>query len=139
MLKTILIIIKFYRKMRFLKFTCEVFKPLPWFILNVTVVVTVKLFWFWLMPDLAHLGGGGGGVFIFCLAPWFSVMIFLLSANSGDVRHDRLFWWKVEMDVNFLALLVNSTVVNFGVSRLFFRLSKFLVSCLGFRILFSTL
>lgn len=115
------------------------FKPLPWFTLNVTVVVTVKLFWFWLMPGLAHLGGGGGGVFTFCLVPWFSAMIFLLSGNSGDVVHDRLFWWKLEMDVNFPELLVNSIVVNFGASRSFFTESKHLTSWTGLRTLFSTL
>lgn len=112
-----------------------------WFTLNVTVVVTVKLLWLWLwlMLGLAHLGGGGGGVFTFCLAPWFSVMIFLVSANSGDVVHDRLFWWKLEMDVNFPELLVNSIVVNFGISRSFFRVSKFLISWPGLRTLFFML
>lgn len=90
------------------------------------------------MPGLAHLGGGGGGVFTFCLAPWGSAM-FLLSGNSGDVVHDRLFWWKLETDANFPELLVNSIVISFGVSRPFFRVSKFLVSWTGLKTLFSTL
>lgn len=91
------------------------------------------------MPGLAHLGGGGGGVFTFCLAPWFSAMIFLLSGNSGDVVHGRLFWWKLEIDVNFPELLVNSIVVNFGVSRPCFAESKHLTSWTGLRTLLSTL
>lgn len=119
-------------------FTCELF-TLPWFTLNVTVVVTVKLFWFWLMPGLAHLGGGGGGVLTFCLAPWPSATIFLLSGNSGDAVHDRLFWWKLETGANFPKFLVNSIAVNFGVSKPFFRASKLLISWTGLRTLFSTL
>jgi len=43
------------------------------------------------MPGLAHLGGGGGGVFTFCVVLSLSVTIFLISVNSGDVEHDALF------------------------------------------------
>lgn len=122
----------------FLNFTCEVFKPLSWFISKVTVVVTVKLFWFWLMPGLAHLGGGGGGVFKFCVLS-FSLTIFLISDDSGDVTHDGLFWWNPEVEINFSEFLMKLTVVDFGVSKPFCRMSKFLTSCVGLKTLFSTL
>lgn len=126
-------------KKNFLNFTCETFNPLPWFISKVTVVVTVKLLWFWLMPGLAHLGGGGGGVFIFCAVLSLSVIIFLISDNSGDVAHDALFWWKLEVEINFSEFLVKLIVVDFGVSRPFLRVSKLLTSCAGLKTLFSTL
>lgn len=89
------------------------------------------------MPGLAHLGGGGGGVFTFCVV--LSISIFLISDDSGDVAHDGLFWWKLKVEINFSEFLMKLTVVDFGVSRPFFRMSKFLTSCAGLKTLFSTL
>ena len=117
-----------------------------WFTLNVTVAVTLKLFWLCPIPGFAHLGGGGGGVFTFCPVVWFSVMIFLISGSTGDVVQERLlnvdtFWWKFVMDVLTEENLVldNSITVDFEVSAVVFDSKLTFVSWTGLRTLLSTL
>lgn len=112
-----------------------------WCMLN----VTEKLFWFWLTPGLAHLGGGGGGVFTVCATVWFSATMFLISGSTGEFVDDRLlmfaiFWWKLEVDVltdmNLLFLIKSTMTTDLGVSIPF--LVAF-ISCTGLNILPSTL
>ena len=110
------------------------------------MVVTLKLFWFGPIAGLAHLGGGGGGVFTFCPREWFSAMIFLISGSTGDVVQDRLlnvdtFWWKFIMEVLTEENLVldSSIIVDFEVSAMVFDSKLTLVSWTGLSTLLSTL
>lgn len=70
------------------------------------------------MPGFAHLGGGGGGVLLFCADPWLSTRFLFISGRMGEFVLERLlklarFWWKLEVEEVFeenLLLLENSTI-----------------------------
>lgn len=104
---------------------------LVWFTLNVTVVVTVKLFCACPNPGFAHLGGGGGGVLTFCPIAWLSSMMFLISGRStGEFAQDRLLNADdVDADVDAENLVLHSsTTVDFDVSAILFVSKVTLVS-----------
>lgn len=114
--------------------------------LKVTVVVTVKLLWLWLIPGFAHRGGGGGGDLIICVDPWFSMWFLFTSGRMGEFVLERLlklvrFWWKLEageLAVNLL-LLVNSIIDLLVCTSTFLVVSVMVLDSMGLRTLLSTL